>query len=926
MAGDVVGREAELAELSGLLSPGDGLRVGVLTGEPGSGKSTVVDVIVERARAAGHQVLMARPRPAERSLAYSGLADLLETVPELDSVDLPAPQRRALRRALLLEGDEPDGQDEAAPRAVAAAVRTLLSRLAVRQPVLLVVDDAHWLDEATTTVLAYAARRLVTSPLALLVSTRPVAQPVDWPAGSTGHRVEIVLAGLPAAALFHLVRDRLGAALDRPTLARLTEVSGGNPMYALELARATGADGSAGGWTPLTPTLDALVGEAVRRLPSPSRAALLVAALARDPRPDLVVAACDLDRASLAEVLGPAEAADVARVEQGRVRFRHPLFSTAVVADAGPEDVAATHRILAGLEDEVETAARHLALATETPDHEVADRLDTAAGHARERGAHGAARELAALALAKTPPGSGAESTRRLRLAEWSLHDGDPETSRRAVEPLTDAGGADGARAHLLLAGVAQLSSTIAEVGRHARAALDLAGADHVLLRTRALLLLADTFEDAGASIRYATEARLLLQAAAAADERERLLVSAMQLEAHARILSGDRRGMDLLHEAVVQERGRVWDLVVSTASFALAQQLLFASRLEEARDRLTTLLELARVRGDEASEPMLLLNLGHLENRAARFDASERHAREAMELAGLTRQAIPLELARAQVAEHEGRRGELTLAMEHLDGCAEAATELGDSWLQAIVSLIAGRLHLAAGAPQRAVDDLRAASGHAAAAGLVDPGWHPYPAELAEALLAAGEVDAAESEIAALHRDVGDLERPHLHAAVPRARAQLLALRGDLPQALAQAQEALRRQHELSQDFEVARTRLVLGRLHRRAKQKRLAHDALTQAAVELDRLGAPLWAEQARRELARVGLRRAAPETLTETEARVATLAAAGRTNREIATEVFVSPKTVEGILGRVYRKLGVRSRVELVSALRHTSAGRD
>jgi DNA-binding NarL/FixJ family response regulator len=192
--------------------------------------------------------------------------------------------------------------------------------------------------------------------------------------------------------------------------------------------------------------------------------------------------------------------------------------------------------------------------------------------------------------------------------------------------------------------------------------------------------------------------------------------------------------------------------------------------------------------------------------------------------------------------------------------------------------------------------------------------------------LLATGDLDAAEDELRRLVEAAG-LGMPHTDAVLHRLRAGLRAERtGPDEEALQLALAAVAEHERLDMRFELGRSLLVAGRLHRRARRKRAAHDLLTRSVEVLDLAPAPVWASRARDELARVGLRPGAPGTLTPTEVRVAQLAVAGRTNREIAAEVFSSPKTVEAVLGRVYRKLAVRSRVELVTALAAVSGEDD
>ena len=903
---DLVGRAGELAALAALVDAPDA-RVGVLVGEPGIGKSTLLDAVTVRAARAGCTVLRAAPREVEAELAFSCLADLLD-LPGVREVllggGLPPPQRAALSSALLLT----DAVGVADDRAVAAGVRSLLRELAAEAPVLLVVDDAQWLDPASSLVLQHAVRRLTDQAVTLLVGTRPTVRPDAWPPGADGQVHRIELSGLSEGEVYDVVRSALGVRLPRALVRAVTTTSGGNPMYAVELARsATLPDGSAA-------TLDALVGEAVRRLPDATRRVLLLAALAAEPSPGVLAAASSSAEADVRAVLDVAAAADVAWWEAGRVRFRHPLLAAAVVAAAGPTETANAHQALARHDTGAEARARHLALATTRPDPEVAAQVAAAARSARDRGARVAALELGRAALAVLPATDPASADLRLEVARWALRDGDLVLSRELVTPLLDAGGGTAARAHLLLTRVAGHAGARDDLVRHGRAAVELA-ADQPLVRVEALLLLADDFDDLDAGLAHAAEARAILEPLG--PEAAPLLTTVLQAEGALRLLAGDPAGLEPLRQAADREADDLPEDLTGSATFAVAQQDLFAQQLGTARAILTRLLQVALGRGDESAEPSLRLNLAHVEIRAGRFGAALAQARAVLavaEVAGMRAVAV---LAAAQVAEAEARDPDPDVSMaalERLDDLCASADEIGEPWLRSIAALIAGRAVLESGRPAEAVRRLRTAQEVTRSMGLVDLAWNPYPAELAEALLAAGDVDAARVELADLERRPGGLHRPHVDAVLPRVRAQLLAADGDLDGALVAVDEALRAMTELGSPFELARTRLVAGRLLRRARQKRRAHDELSAAADALDALGVPRLAARARDELARVGLRPSAPATLTETEQRVADLAAAGRTNKEIAAALFLSPKTVEGVLGRVYRKLGVRSRVEL------------
>ena len=926
-AGEVVGRERELADVGSLLhaAPDDGMRVLVVSGPPGSGKSTLVGAALRRAADLVVPVLLARPRKAEQPLAFNVVADLLADLPDLADpavVGLPPPQQAALMHALGVELP-PDGK-ETDPRLVAAALRAVLTSTAAAGRVLVVIDDAHWADESSLLVLSHALHRSGRAPISLLVATRPQHGADPWPVGEG--RADVDLGPLTEAAVFHLVRARLGRTLGRGDLRRIVAVSGGNPMYALELARLGDR-----GEDQLPPSLEALVAGSVRALPAPARRLLVAAAVAQDPRLDVVGEAAGLGPAHLDDA---AQAASpVAVVESGRLRFRHPLHSAAVVADTAPEELRAVHARLAVLEKGDEVTARHQAAAATGPDAVLARRLSAAAGQARGRGARAAARDLAGLAVAATPAGDPAGPGRRLELARWALHDGDPQTCADLAGPLAAGHGPVAARASVRLAARAAVAEGLDQVADHSRAALAAADGDP-LLRAAAYVAWADGaagMDEVAAHARSALAALAELAeparqdgqtdptASGSADQAEGLRARALAIAAQADLMRGAGGSPDELAAAAALEARFPPDLVATGARFAQAQHLLFSSRLDAGRALLTDLLAEARSRGDEVSEPLILLNLGHLELRAGRLDVAGRLAREAVTLAEVTGSTVTRALAELQVAADEALRGDWDSSQQRIRVANSLTDQVADPFLLCIGATVLGRVLSTMGDDEGAVSALRSAGQHAARAGLADPGWTPCPGDLVEALLAVGRADEAEAELARLVDAAARLDRPHVTAVLPRLEAQLRAARsGPDDEARALALSAVAAHDELGMTFELGRSLLVAGRLHRRAKQKRVAHDLLGRAVAVFEANPAPVWADRAREELGRVGLRPSAPDGLTATEARVAALAAAGRTNREIAAEVFASPKTVEAVLGRVYRKLGVRSRVELVAAL--------
>ena len=372
------------------------------------------------ARERGLRVLSSRPAEAERGLAHVGLGDLFDEV--LDDVvpALSPPRRRALEIALLRDeaADEPVDH-----RALAVAVRDVLQLLSERKPTLIAIDDVQWLDPSSSGALAFALRRLAASPVLLLLARRLVdgAEPSALEQALGGERVQRLSVGpLSVGALHRLLRDRFGKSFARQTLLRIHERSGGNPFFALELARALAVDADPTEPFPVPQTLDELVRARIVGLPKRTREALALAAALGTPSTSV------LERTGVeAEALDPAFVAHVIEREDGTIRFTHPLLSS-VALRRSRRRAARCPRRLAEVVDDPLARARHLALATERPDATVAAVLDDAAtnrSRPRRDGARRRARRARAAAVRqrRAPPSSALAAARAHQAAgEWT--------------------------------------------------------------------------------------------------------------------------------------------------------------------------------------------------------------------------------------------------------------------------------------------------------------------------------------------------------------------------------------------------------------------------------------------------------------------------------------------------------------------------
>ena len=444
MTAELIGRQDELALLEEFL---DGVPAGpcalLVRGEAGIGKTTLWQAGLGAARLRSQRVLSCRPAGSEAQLSFAALGDLLDGVLEEALPGLPAPQRRALKVALLLEEAEGAPPD---PRALALAFLAVLRSLAETAPVIVAVDDTQWLDRPSAASLEFVARRLREEPVGLVLAQRtegtgeaPLGLERALPAERLRH---LTVGPLSLEALHRLLRARLGTTYSRPTLLRLAETSGGNPFYALEIARAllrSGIEPTLGAALPVPPSLGELVWDRLAHLPARTREALL-AASAQPQSTVASVAAALGARAGTSRVLARAVEAGVIAIEADRVRFTHPLLASVLYSGTPPEQRRRLHRRLAEVVGDPEESARHLALAIEGPDARVASALDEAAVRARARGAPEAAAELSELARRLTPSERAGDARRRtMQAAEYQLQAGDTARARILLEESVEA-------------------------------------------------------------------------------------------------------------------------------------------------------------------------------------------------------------------------------------------------------------------------------------------------------------------------------------------------------------------------------------------------------------------------------------------------------------------------------------------------------
>jgi DNA-binding CsgD family transcriptional regulator len=921
---EVVGRESEIDSVHDFL---EAVPAGPITmlieGEIGIGKTTLWREGVAAADERGLQVLACRPVEGEIALPFAALGDLLEGVPEDVLARLPEPQREALEIALLRVETRPG---RLRGRAVALGVLGAFRVLAEDSPLVVAIDDVQWLDAPSADALTFAARRLRGEAIGFLVARRADTRegPLEPESALESGRVwRLLVHPLDLQSLDRLLRTRLDKAFLRPALVELQRVSGGNPFFALELARALLARDvslAPGDPLPVPPNLHELVRERLAVLPAAAReAALVVSALSR---PTVALVAAAATRGDGEAALEKAEAAGVVELAHDRIRFSHPLLASVVYAQAPGSRRRALHARLAEIVDDADERARHLALAATGPDPQVAAAVDDAARRAWARGASQAAAELWERARRLTPPDDAEGWRRAVEAAECHLEAGDTDRARVLLEDVVARLPPGPGRAGALtrLAWVGSFGRGFHVGADLFRAALAEIG-DDLALRTEIERGLAWSIHEIGDMAAAEAHARAALEMAERLGEPA-LLASALADMAFFETVRGRGIPTALIERALELERKDEWRPFLGRFGPVWIQAVLleWAGDLDAARSTLEALRQSMLAQGEhsEHSVNYLAFQLGRVECLAGNWELAARYAEECFE-------------ATLQTGQEDHRPYALTikaLVDAHLGRVAEARAATDEGLPLALhVGVLPAHLEMLGirGFLEHSLGDAREAHRFlgplpraAAEAGYGEPTLFRFHGDAIETLLELGEQEPAATLLADLEGVGTALERVWAQTIASRCRALLNAAAGDTDAAYAAIDRALELHEDLKEPFERGRTLLVLGTLQRRSRKKRAARESLTRALAVFDDLGARLWSERARAELRRVGGRAAAPGTLTATEERVAELVAAGRTYREAADALFMSPKTVQWNLSKIYRKLGVRSRAELAAKL--------
>ena len=903
VAVEIISRDKELDSMSAFLDrPAEGAAVLVLEGEAGIGKSMLWRAVVDGARERGMRVLTSRPTEAERGLAYVGLGDLFEGVLEDVLPALSTPRRRALEVALLVE----EGGAVADPRTLGVAVRSALEVLAAEGPVVLAIDDVQWLDPSSASALAFALRRLDERSILLLLARR-LAESTETPdhleRAIGADRVERLHVGpLSLGAIHRLLQQHLALTLARPTLLRVHETSGGNPFYALELARALGADADPTQPLPVPETLEGLVRARLDELPPATRESLLLAVAVGRPSAELFA------RLDVTEhVLDPAVAGQVIERTDGTIRFTHPLLGSVVYQGASADERRRAHGRLALVVADPLDRARHLALSTESPDTRVAAVLDDTAALASTRGAPIAAAELAEHALRLTPPRAKGDRHRRaLAAARAHRNAGEWTRARAILADLLAEARAGSLRAEALVL-LAELESERHSVPLLEEALGEAASRPELQSVIHCRLAWANPKRGFG-------HARKALELADELDD-DLLRAQARAMQAILRWFAGEAEAPNDLPARIRAFPSAVGgELLVREATLAVVNTLAPIPKRDKARALLEREYEEWRER-DEPRSSRALWGLAWVEFWAGRWALAAEYAAGARDISVQYGLEMPQDhLPSAVIAVH---RGQLDLARKHSERGLDLAHQQFRGrpvQLMAVLGLVARW----SGDQSAAMEWFEEADRRASDLGWGEPSVRWWSGDEIEVLLELGRIQDAIRLLDVWEADAARVAREWVLAHVTRCRGLVAAAQGEVDRAGSLLGAAVAQHEQVGDPFGSARAMLGLGVVRRRARKKRGARDAIQSALDGFDELGAATWFEKARSELGSIG-GRTREEGLTPAERRVAALVAEGRTNREVAAALFVTERTVASHLSHVYAKLGVRSRTELARRLR-------
>ena len=851
-------------------------------GEPGIGRSALLECGARIAAESGHRVLLAHASEDAKDDHFGVLADLLVGV-DPDTTALEAPLRKALAGALLRE-------EMTGPLDTGATVRgalQVLAAMAEENPLLVAVDDVQWCDPESIQVLAGMARQGLAIRCLL---TRRSRHPMTAVESALRRRelAVIEVSGLGKEEIGHLLNQRLRVVLPRWISGRIAEHSRGNPLLALEFGRMIRQRGIPDFGAPLAVPgdLEDLLARRIEDLPTAQLELLL--ATAAEP----LVSDSDLTKFGDVDALDEALAAHllVADPGTGQVRPVHPMLGAAAWAAATPTVRRRTHRRLADVLPGDDLALRHRAHGCEGPDDSLAGQLDPAVTRAADAGRTESAAELARLALHLSSPTSSARPSRVLTLAHHLAELG----AGRDLTALLDRElpglprGEIRARAWLL-----------ATEGELESADQVLDHLDHAIAEAEALPSLRAECLSTRAAVLAVVRARGIREAVHAGDEAIALDPASSLGASWARAMAG------LPDPVTVDDRGTAsrhsWRGDVSTSRQLLADRIADAERSGDHGDFLLATMLLSEVE----------LRAGCLDRAAALVDLADASGYEDLfETPDVAR-------CRARLA---ALRGDVEESHQWIAQARSAAEAAGSGWIVLDLMVTEGLARTCAGELDRAATCFGEVWDWCRREGIENPGALPVALELVAARLGVEDVDGAREVVSHLV-DVATAQQNPWGLAISRPAVALVRLQdaaGEPCHVADAATRAARELEEMGCSFDAARVRAIAGTFLRRRRQWGSARQLLGDAVADFRSIGATGWITPVELELAKVGGRRSSAGSLTPAELSTAQMAATGLSNQQIAHRTATSVRTVEAHLTRAYAKLAVTTRRQLPAAL--------
>lgn len=907
----MVGRERERGLMDDLLVAGaDGGAALLLWGEPGIGKTALLDYAAERA-APRTTVLRARGIETETVLPFATLGDLLMPHSSLFR-ELPGAQRGALEASLALSGEAPGN-----PYAACMGALNVLAALGDRSPVVVLVDDLHWVDPSSRRVLLFIARRLSSERVALALTSRE-----DHGESGERHSIPAVQVGGLQAAECAALLNEAGREVAPAVLDELVRISGGNPLALREISAALSAEQARGEQPLLAPPslgrhLERAWAARVDDLPDGARRALAVLAASRSTAAGTLRKALEAAGLSL-EALSPAEQAGLVRPTSDGLDFHHPVLRPLVLARAPLAHRFAAFHALA----EVSTGALHAwyrAAGTAGPDEEAAAELAGAALQARRRSAYQEA-ALAWRRAAELTPDRAVRAERLHRAASDALLSGSPYGPPWCEEALRIT--PDPAMRADIQALLGRMYTWQGEPARAYGLLLDAADAVRETDPLRACALFAEATAPARLDGHVPAAVRVAEQAVALAAPTGRERWFAQTVLGAALVMAGrTAQGTAMLEAA---DRDGAGDPVRDQPVYAIAGQAW--SRAEEftrGRRLLNTAVESARRHSAVGVLGFTLAVRGELETRIGQWASARGDLEESLRWAEELGQLTSVSYSLYCLARLETLRGDRVAAEEHVAHARRKCGAYGIGCQEFHLTAVLGLSALTYGDHERAADQLEQTLALAVEQGVGNPEVVPFAADLAEAQLRAGRPGRAAEVAAWLEERARETGLASAEAAAARCRG-LLATTPE--EAEAHFGRALEAHGRTTGPFDHARTQLCEAEVLRRHRRPAAARALLSAALACFQRLGAEPWARRAASELAATG----GPSTgsrpamgdalsqLTPQEFQVSRAVARGLNNVEAAASLFVSRKTVEAHLTRIYRKLQVRSRTDLTRLL--------